>query len=156
MFKKTSDNTQGRERRKALDTTTNSGGVDETAFAHDPKSRAELRRSLIVKKQALEAKNRLLNRNIALAKRRFTYREPGAVSYETVRRWELEKSNISSEITRIDSLITKIKFELIVSAEAEQKTFAETFKDMARELLADDVFQRILIATIHRIGEQDK
>lgn len=156
MFKKTSANSQSRERRKALDTTANSAGIDEAAFAHDTTDPAELRRSLILKKKALEEKSSLLNRNIALAKRRYNFREPGTVNIETIRRWETEKANLSSQITRMDSLITKIKFDLAIKSDAEHRTFAETFKDMAREILADEVFQRILIATIHRIGDKEQ
>lgn len=151
MFKGLSNNTQTRQRRGALESRANTGGVDETVF-RDPQ---EHRAQLVLKKGELQTKSSALNAQIKLARRRYTFREPGTVPLRTVERWEIERQGICAQITALDKRLTEMKVDLSAVKERERDGFAETFKEVAREMLAEPVFQRLITATIHRCGERE-
>jgi hypothetical protein len=154
MFKRTSENMQSRQRRQSLDSRDNSAGIDETVFKDPEEQRAQL----IIQKGELQSKSSSLNAQIKLARRRYTFREPGTVPLRTVERWEIERQGICAQITAIDKRLTEMKVDYSAASRRRREAdgFAETFKEVAREMLADPVFQRLITATIHRCGEENE
>lgn len=154
MFKGTSANQQSRERRRVTEDRTNTGGVDPSTFK-GPAEYHSVRRELALAKKDAEQKVSMLNAQIAVARRRYTHNERGQVDRRTLDRWDAERCNLAAKITGLDRRLTEMKIYGFQHMEADTKSFSEAFKVMAKELLAPDVYNRIITATIHRIGEAE-
>lgn len=149
MFKGASNNDQDRQRRSTLVSRANTGGIDETVWKNPERA------DLVRKKGELQDKSSSINAQIKLARRRYTFGESGTVPLRTVERWEIERQGICAQITAIDKRLTEMKLDQAVANRTRQDGFAETFKAVAREMLAESVFQRLITATIHRCGEKE-
>ena len=149
-FKNQSANTQSRERRKVTQSRVNSGGIDETAF----KSDIEIERhQILLNLKKIEKKLSQLRGQIATARRRYNHGEHGRVAHDTIQKWEAERADLAQEAADHTRILTEMKWERSLQSEARAVEFGSVFKELASEMLAQPVYDRIIQATIHRLGE---
>lgn len=160
VFKNTSQNSQGRERRKILNSTQNTGGIDTSAFSE-------------MKLDELQTKDRVVGHQlqeteIKLARVRTVMEEARlrrgtwatrSIPKDTELRWLREKRLLLSELNALRAEHSKIKRAIDQrnqeTKELTQTSFEAVFHALAKEMLAGPVYDRIAMAAIHRIGERD-
>lgn len=145
MFKGTSDNSQHRARGRVLQDRENSSGVDESSFAKTEGERA----SLVERKMELQKKSGVLKNQIAQANVRKWRDASGSASAATLSRWTAELANVSKEANDIDARLTKLKAERRLKTSYENMTFERCFLKMAKQMLAEEIFDRIFVAASH-------
>lgn len=157
MFKAASSNAVSRDRRLVTESRENTAGIDPSVFRRE-KTEKE---SLISQKLLLQQKSGKLKAQIALAKKRHSLNMNGQVAHAIVLKWELERSHIGVEIAEVEKRLADLKFEARMAAadamaknEKKEDGFDRVFKQMAKEMLAGPVYDRIVLATIHRLGER--
>lgn len=150
MFKSTADNTQSRVRRAVTDNRANIHGIDGAVFDALQSDRDRALQEL----RAVEDKSSKLRGQIALARRRHQFNEKGQVSAGQVHAWEVEHEKLKQKITAIHKRLTELRYDKRqFSDEAHRRdneSFGKVFQAMAKEMLAGPIYERILVATIHR------
>ena len=153
MFKKTSENMQFHETQAAINSTHNSVGVDPSLW----KEFHTEREIFIVKLKQLQDNATKLTQQIAEAKARYSgYIKKPAVPYDTVLRWERDKAANAQKIYAVQAKLTELRRKKQITHEEQDMTFERTFMAVAKEILVEEAFNRILIATIHRTKEREK
>ena len=156
MHKSTARYEQSRTVRAATDQPRNEH-VDASSF----KETADLERSrLVAEKKGLEADifelNARIRRAKALAWDRKVYTNP-----KTYQGWEFEKVKKVRRTSEIDIRLSSLKKEAADQASAEREAegrdqyhdFSKAFHQMAKELLAGPVYDRVRIAALHTLKE---
>lgn len=147
MYKSTSTNSQRRTVARASNSTANSAGVDPSSFAND-KHQAWL--DARDRKRGLETKLTELNAMIKDAKSRYSgVIKGGIVNYSTVVGWERARAKLVHEIKQLDGELATFNIQKGLSRDADARSFERVFIRTARDMLAPDVFNRILIAATH-------
>ena len=171
MFKKASDNAQSRTDRNAEFSRHNEAGADPSAFATHPKSRSsmsmdalERERILCVnRKQDLEEKMSLCRLQIDRAERAFRDHSENKLSQQLYQKLLNDRDDITARLFQANKEVRANNLALSDLRRVEQKprlkpdrreTFANVFYEIAKEMLATSVVNRITSATIHRIGER--
>ena len=159
MFKKTSDNTQSREARKVTFSTKSDYGVDPTVFAE---GNQKLRDALVGQIKEIEFKLGLIRYQLAEAYREHNHELRRELLNERDRLREqiadLQLQLAAAKVER-DGFLKRTKLEEQRQTRYEhrqerEEAFERTFIHMAKKMLAGEVFDRILIATIHQIREE--
>lgn len=144
---------QGRQDR-ITDIGSRNGLIDESAF----KGGQELARDrLVLEKKILEADISELNARIGRAKSHL--RERGTFTpSKTFHGWEMTKAAKVRRILEIEAVLLTDKQEAKRNrpSDWDRGSFAECFKEAAREMLAGPVFDRIQTAAIHRMSEMNE
>jgi hypothetical protein len=166
MFKETSRASQARALGAALHSTRNTGGVDPTAFKQaaprgdapepvTPEQRIERARHRKVELQAALAK---LNAQISHAIAQRTLYNT-FVPRNIWTGWQNKKAQLIDDIHKLELELSRAKIDRSTKAEQSEKhqkeTFAREFMKAAKRVLASEVYDRIVTATIHAIGEAD-
>jgi hypothetical protein len=168
MFKKTSDNQQLRLARIA-DFGRNNEVIDPSAFKEsedpllfDAQWKAEHDRLVDLKRQherAIQQNNDSLE-HAAIAYRR---RDSSALSQAMFRSLQEKRDRLKKELWELDADIRKHnqqKREFDVNRSKLQRehkvSFDSAFHSMAKRVLAKPVYQRVLVATIHWLQEEDQ
>jgi len=154
MFKKTSDNTQHRERAKAEHSRTNTGGIDPTAFITTDEL-LQQRVRLVTRKQEIERAQGKIKSQFSEAGRRL-HTEGKSMPPGVISRWKKEQERLREEKQAIEAELQAIKaatLQKINQQEEEKwKDYNYVFRVMAKDMLAGEVYQRIEIAALHRMG----
>jgi hypothetical protein len=176
MYKKLSDWQQDRQKERGLLDTKNRHGVDATVWkqpaeseggsnerpsiAQAPKAPPAMSpEDAVVELSKLKAEVMELNETLQLSEARYTGRAPGApLRGDEYQRLLRRKSELGRRRLWLESLLSvaraarrsTAKAEDALKAETRKATIAETFMDLAKEMLAHDVYQRVLIASVHR------
>ena len=155
MFKTTSNNMQSRDRRAVTEHTGNTAGIDESVWKPNDETRVQ-RADLVAKKQKLEIEISRLNANIAEAQiRRGSFNHGRAVRVDHLADWHARKAELVREMQSVEAALSKIRLAMSHRKPQEDRTFERTFMVVAKEMLAEPVYQRIITATLHRAAEQD-
>ena len=141
MHKGTSNALQSRAVRNVIHSTNNSGGVDESAFGGDDEIE---RKSLVREKTEIAYELSKIKGEWHLAT---LSKDRRRLDHLHLSRQALVKKNIDIEL-RLTELRRAKK-----DRQGDPSTFERTFMYMAKEMLAGPVYDRVLIATIHRCGE---
>lgn len=152
MYKNASRNKQHAAFTSATQSTRNEAGVDPETYPSNLQLR---RRELIEKKQGMEEKLGKLSLQIRIARANYGgHGGEGAVAYEHYTRMEREKANLIREMRQIEKVLSRMKIDMLQQHPGDEEShLAKAFMKMAREMLAEPVFNRILVAATHRIKE---
>jgi hypothetical protein len=159
MYKKANAGAQDRTDRQALVGHINEHGIDPGVFNSLDQLNAErLRDQLVLDKKKLEAKCAELKRKIGDANAVYKgYRRGFIIPTSVFRGWSAEIEQGKRKILQIEEQLNEYKDhyrQRNIDADIErQKRFERIFFEMARELLATPIYERILNATLHRVGE---
>ena len=154
MFKNTSQNAQSRTDRSALHHRKNESGVDPAVYAEHPAADTIAdREKLIRDKSQVEQHLAAINARLRQAKAAFNGSTRSQTGYDTVARWESQRATLVGKLTRMNALLSNMNYERRVTqveaCEAEDG-FPRLFMTLAREMLADEVYNRIVVAAVHR------
>ena len=161
MFKKTSDNAQSRTDRNALHTRVNEAGIDPQVFEKNSQAPDEYRQ-LVLDKIELEKRSALVRQQFNVAKRRYRNNEPGQVPYREFDRLGRQRDDIAHKIQVMNGRIAELKLER-AKAHMEQpqnmvrpklqrvEAFKLCFYEVAKELLAEPIFKRLVNAALLRV-----
>ena len=153
MHKNTARNAQGRAVRAVLFSKSNTAGVDPATFSDE---RAEL----MARKRALEADIAEMKARITRAKD-VAWRTGSYTNAKTYHTWTLQKVDKTREIHAIEARLSEIKdAQRSQSASADwtgdqYQRFYQGFHKMAKTMLADEVYDRVRVAAIHSMFEDD-
>src|SRR6516162_9365735 len=147
MFKKTSDNTQHRERAKAEHSRTNTGGIDPTAFITTDEL-LQQRVRLVTRKQEIERAQGKIKSQFSEAGRRL-HTEGKSMPPGVISRWKKEQERLREEKQAIKAATLQ---KINQQEEEKWKDYNYVFRVMAKDMLAGEVYQRIEIAALHRMG----
>jgi hypothetical protein len=161
MYKKLSEWQQDQSRRAAVVSHENTGGVDPTAFKQTDETKesdgADERDRLVLRKREIEHAVRMLRESIAHAQRQFAKTQQFEPHYN---QWIATRSRLINELMDIDRSLMRlrVKFRREKKENESQKTtrdlsYEAVFVRVAKEILADPVYDRICVATIHRLRE---
>lgn len=127
--------------------------VDPAAF----KGNAELNRDdAVVRKKILEGEIAVLKARIARAKAQVWEKNTFAPR-EAFHRWNVKLAEYISEVTKLDAFLREANAARPKAADWDSEArhdFAECFAQMAKEMLADVVYDRVRIAALHRMAER--
>lgn len=148
MFKASSHNQQRRTDNKKQRPV-----LDITAFKnHDELSKKKS--ELVENKMAIERELVVVNQKLSEAKD-LSYRLKIYKAPEHFFSLNRKRVELIDELTHIRDQIEKIKRARISLRPAENESFALAFQKMAKTILADDVYARVIGATVHYLGEKD-
>lgn len=157
MHKNTSDNMQTRARHQAEHSTANTGGVDMTAFDDDKLRTRD--RVLSEQISQIEIKLGRLKALIAEADLRRGTWGTRTIGPGVLARFQQEKRLLLGELNaaRFERMKyhNEVKRRDTEKHKEHQETFNEVFHIMAKEILAGPVYDRVVTATIHRMGKDD-
>jgi len=171
MFKKASDATQSRMDRRTEFSRHNGAGVDPTAFAPHPQARNSIavhdlerdRVALVNRKQDLEEQLSTCKAQIVHAERAFRQRSETALSSQLYTKLLCDRDDISARLFQANKELRANNLAIADHHRNKRRdrppndrreTFAATFYEIAKEMLAQPVIARLTAATIHRIGER--
>lgn len=154
MFKGASSYEQGRTRRVATESTRNEG-IDPTTF----KGGLEAERDRLVSQKSRVAAE-LTEVNARLKRARGTYSATGrsGVTRGTLQHWESIRVAKVKQLAALDKKLTEVNTE-IRSARVEgnpqrdPQAFGNCFARVAKEMLAEPVYERLRIAALHMMSE---
>jgi len=141
MYKHASKNIQFRERNAALTSRVNTAGIDEATFSRHEVT--DLRAQLMVKKKEIEIALRNMKTQMARA-------QISRVSNATWQRWCAERANLISEAQALDLKLTELRAVHLQQRLDNDETFETAFVQVSREMLAEEVFNRLCQAAILR------
>lgn len=153
MHKNTARNAQGRAVRSVVLSKLNTAGIDPEAFSTE---RAEL----MARKRALEADIAEMKARITRAKA-VAWRTGDYTSAKTYHNWALQKVDKTREIHAIEARLAEIKDAFRERSAKSDWTgdqyqrFYHRFHKMAKTMLADGVYDRVRVAAIHSMHEDD-
>ena len=150
-FKGTSESSQ----RRTVQAAERSRPVlDRTTFK-SPLDPVSERDALVARKIELQKKLSAVRSDLNEAQiRRFNKEVGRLVPAAIVARWENEKKDLVQEMHDLEITLMSFKRRRANEAESNTKEFAEVFKQLAKEMLADEVYDRLTVATIHRMSEK--
>jgi MarR-like DNA-binding transcriptional regulator SgrR of sgrS sRNA len=180
MYKSLSEAMQERQRRNIEFSHSNTGGIDDTVWARNVRQQIDIgvsddpedeRVRLLALKIEFQNKARKLTETIALAERQFHRNGQRAKEYD---HWHQKRSIYLDSLSEIDQKLAAIKLKVKRKSEEKElarqqtqreskqqlpddcqsETLADVFMEMAKEMLADPVYQRVLIAAVHRLRER--
>lgn len=156
MFKSTTDSAQGRSFRAVQNTSRNEHGIDPTTFSALSQERARL----VARKMEIERGVRVLKLKIGDAHaRKIGVRVGSPTSNATFKKWCSDKDKLLAESLKIETRLIEIRASRASKSREEEfdreKRFERTFMRMAKEMLAHDVYDRIVTAAIHQCAEHD-
>jgi hypothetical protein len=157
MFKSTSSNEQRRVRSEGPSVSNNVHGIDPSVFK-DPSSQPEEELEKL-RDQYADALMRLNNVKRQISAGQGRKRSDGSyVDRRVWAKWQDEKLAIAGELLEINTRISHLKKQVKQANVALKKedTFDACFKEVAKELLARPVYDRLITATIHRLGERQE
>lgn len=134
MYKNASHNAQVRERRQALEGRANTAGIDPSTFK--PDDFIDARGDLTVRKKEIEFELRQLKTSLAQARQ-------SPVSRTIKDQWHARRVNLISETQAIDIRLSKLKTVSLHRSILNDSSFSEAFVAAAKDILADDVFDRV-------------
>lgn len=150
MYKNTSRNSQHHTVSRVVNSRSNTGGIDPDVGKDD----AEIKRlELVNKKQDLELRVGRMSVQIRIAKDRNYRSAIDRVDFVTFQRMEQQRANMIGEIRDIDKALTKLKLQKRVDRRPDE--LAGAFMHMAKLMLAEPVFHRIMIEAMHRTGSKE-
>jgi hypothetical protein len=157
MYKKNSGNLQDRARRQTEHSTQNTAGVDMSAFADEA---VEVRDRILGEQiSQIELKLGRVNALIQESELRRGTFATRSVNPSERARWVQEKRLLMGELNAARLERMKFHQERLRRQKAgradRDKEFDMVFRAVAKEVLAGPVYDRIITATIHRIGEAD-
>jgi hypothetical protein len=154
VFKNTSQNAQSRTDRSALHRRKNESGVDPAVYAEHPAADTIAdREKLIRDKSQVEQHLAAINARLRQAKAAFNGNTRSQTGYDTVARWESQRATLVGKLTRMNALLSNMNYERRVTqveAREAEDGFPRLFMTLAREVLADEVYNRIVVAAVHR------
>lgn len=161
MFKTASTNQQSRSVRTVVESRANSGGIDQTAFEN-----TELHDKLQDEKVGLIEEKRRLELMIADVKYKLSNASSvkhftgNCVDRTTWQQWNKKKLDLSNRVRDIDAKLADVNSQLAkinqIRDLRDKKSFEAMFFVMAKTLLAGPIYERLVAATIHRMGENCK
>lgn len=151
MFKATAQNAQLRTRRVALESRENTAGIDPSVFKPELDRVPTLRESLVLRKLELESKASKLRGEMSVATSRKRNRLSGQVEDSTFHRWATELASARNEIKLIDAKLLHLRVDGQIKEDERQKTKAEIFVQVAREMLADPIFKALMRKAAERM-----
>lgn len=149
MYKGAANHLVRRSVATATSTKANTAGVDPTAFAapDDPEVQ---RQKLVEEKRDLEGRLTVLNGNITAVKtRRHTVQSSIALD-----RLMEERQRLIAQRNKLDHALLKLKPVIVHRRENEDADLHSAFFTMAKQILAADVFNRVLVAAVHRASPE--
>jgi hypothetical protein len=165
MYKKTSDNEQSRARRTVEFSTQNDYGTDPTVFERENN---QLIFNLVEQKRALEFKLGQVHRNLKECNPPWQH-APTALGAELKRKLLDQRDKIRSELADVmaqlmaakaqrGDFLRHLRKEVKQSEKKElyehaERTFEREFMVTAKQMLAGEIFDRIVVATIHRVRD---
>lgn len=169
MYKKSSDHSQAHTTRVAQFSHANEHGIDPTAF-DNVLVKEELRRvELVTEKRRLEESMVSLKRQIESAEHNYRH-HTGALSAELYHKLQAKKADTLAQLGEIERELAVIKVNARIRADEEHRArqqhhaeivnpsapdgFNDIFHEIAHEMLAGPVYDRIALATIHRLSER--
>jgi hypothetical protein len=145
MYKHASQNLQHAARAE----TTKNEGIDDQAFSG--RAAAEKRTQLTQRLRDIESGMRHLRESITASQRRG--------DWNGVAKWQRQRSLLGKEMQQIQLEFGKLNERVRSISRSEdiekEKRFERNFLNIAKELLAEPIFARIVKATLHRMGEED-
>ncbi len=158
MFKTASTNQQSRSVRTVVESRANSGGIDHTVFKNTElfDKLQDEKVSCIEEKRRLEllisdVKYKLSN---ASSVKHFTGNH---VDRTTWQQWNRKKVDLGNKVRDLDAKIAEVNAQIAkinqIRDLRDRKSFEAMFFVMAKTLLAGPVYERLIAATIHRMGE---
>jgi hypothetical protein len=156
MFKRASENSQSRTDRAAVHNRTNESGVDPAAFAAAHADPEVDRAKLIRDKTDAEAKLALINAQLRRAKGAFTGNTRNQSGHEIVAKWESQRATLVGRLNRMNALLSQMNFDRKTKHaddEAQHDNLPKVFMAMAREMLADEIYNRVFVAAVHRMRD---
>lgn len=151
MFKSTSQNSQLRTRRVALESRENSGGVAPDVFKPALDAEPSLRENLVLNKLNLEKKGREIRDQMAVATSRKRNRQAGQLDDAAFSRLGQQYKAVRNEIIAIDTKLLGLRADKRRQQERRAQTEAEAFVETARELLADPIFKELMRRAVERL-----
>lgn len=152
MRKTQSKNTVSRDRR-SVEMSTKSDGVDKDVFNTFSRLASETAQ-LGSEKKVLEMELSVLNHSISRAKSQ-AYHNGKYVEPASWKRMNDEVVRIRKKIIEIEKRLAVLKAKRSAEKDLFDVSFDSVFKEVARELLAGDIFNRLVTATVHRIKERE-
>lgn len=147
MYKNTSDAMQSRALRAVTHDT--KSDLDPSAFKGGSTSPRD---AMIARKREVEDELRKLSARIQGAKAN-AYQNSKYQPPATFARWQRERADLLSEINSIDNKLREMSHNHRLQRREVGQSFDHVFTDLAKKMLASDVYERIAIAAYHRLGE---
>jgi hypothetical protein len=175
MYKKASANQQGRTDRAINVSHHNEHGIDPSAFEMCDADKDEetirniqlQRANLLERKRQLEQKNVYFTRQLQDARAAYHGDKDEALDYPQFIKIREEKEAIVSEMKDIEQQLSRFRLQLqgiahsqnqrrriIKREQVEFGSYEKIFVQIAQQMLAKPVFERIALATVHRLQEQ--
>lgn len=149
MFKEASRSRQERAVRSVVHDRRNSRGVDDSVY-RDPQDEREI---LKAQKKETEGKIVKLKQMILEANSRKFTKRPG-VDYRIKERWQADLLKLQRISTEIDVKLIGHKAKRRRVHEQKDRLFADAFLEVAKEMLAQPVIDRLVVAAAHRMGSK--
>ena len=151
MFAKTSESQQRRKTISRADATENVNGVDLDVWKEGDVE--DERRQIVFQLKDLELKLSKIRAQLADATQRYNSPIKGRIiPRDLFNRWTTQKIDTVARIHSLEAKLSLIKRDKIVNSSNRQESFESAFALMAKQMLAGPVYDRILIAAVHRIG----
>lgn len=149
MHKGASDNQQSRAVRAVLNRRANDQ-LDPTVFA-EKADRERTKAALIAQRGAITSRVSHLS---ALIERANGVRREGGcgVPAKTFGGWKIERAQLVQEQHDVEAKLSELKAFSDQTKESRLRDFNSVFVDLAKEMLAGEVFNRLVIASYHRLG----
>ena len=149
MYGKTSDNSQSRVDRHAQNGRSSDAGIDPSVFARHCDAEIE-RAKLIDDKAAVEVK-------LSQVKAQIRSAGTDRVGQDYKANCEAQRATLVAKLNGINKRLTAMNYAKGVraaEAKAAADDFPKMFMQLAREMLAGPVYDRITVAAHHRQREQ--
>lgn len=155
MFKKSSDSSQSRALRSVVDSRKNSAGVDPGSFrqGQTEESLGSRKKRILQEKTAVEGRLAALNHSIAQAKNNHRHNSPRQTGYDWLAIAASQRLALIRKVNWCQNQLAEIKTEELATQETREvqiRGIPDFFMELAEELLAKPVFDRVLVAAIHR------
>jgi hypothetical protein len=148
MFKATSDNQQRRTDNKKQRPV-----LDLSAFkSHDELSRKKS--ELSEKKTGVERELAIVNQKLSEVRDR-AYRLKIYEYPEHYSALNRKRTELVDALTHLNAQIETVKRARLSMRPAAEESFGVAFQKMAKMMLADDVYARVIGATAHYLGEKE-
>lgn len=146
MYKNTSRSMQHYTVSRAINSRANREGIDSDVLKHNKCD--SLRLELVDRKKDLEIKIGKLTLQIKIAKDRHWRGSHDQLDFTVYERMEQQRANLLNEIRDIDKRLTQLKMQKVEQARPDR--ISSAFVTLAKEMLAEPIFNRIMVAALHR------
>ncbi len=148
MFKAASQNSQIRERNIALNDRKNTS-IDEAAWKDGKNQNSDARLTLGEEKRKIELRLADLKNCIGQFLIRNTHKWGGERERQQFERWSNERAHLVKKMKDIDGKLSGLRRANQELDGQRKRDLPERFMKMAKLMLADEIFKRILVASIH-------